>query len=247
MSGAEYMANSWFQFKQFTIHQDRCAMKVTTDACLFGAWVARELAASSHSVGNWQSALHILDIGTGTGLLSLMIAQQCSAAIDAIEIDTAAAEQAKANMDASPWKERLFVIKADVKNGLTKNYDIVISNPPFYENELRSDNSQKNTAHHSTDLTLDDLICILHGQFYLLLPYKRDQEIEKAFAKSNFAITHKVLVRQSTEHDFFRIMLTGKAGKTNDPVLTTEIAIKDKEDNYTPQFIELLKDYYLHL
>jgi tRNA1Val (adenine37-N6)-methyltransferase len=240
------MANSWFKFKQFTIHQDRSAMKVTTDACLFGAWVARQLAlrqAQDHS-------MKILDIGTGTGLLSLMIAQQSNATIDAVEIDEDAAGQAKQNVDASPWKERLSVIHGNAIELSGKQYNAIISNPPFYENELQSGNKQKNTAHHSTELTLDKLIDIIDsdtikagGRFYILLPYKRIKEIEN----SRVAITHKVLVRQSTMHDFFRIMIAGIRGNSNVPVVTEEIAIKDENDQYTPAFIDLLKDYYLYL
>jgi tRNA1Val (adenine37-N6)-methyltransferase len=245
------MANSWFQFKQFTIHQDHCAMKVTTDACLFGAWVAGQLAPDSYRDGSKQPAvMHILDIGTGTGLLSLMIAQQCSTTIDAIEIDAAAAEQAKANMDASPWKERLCVIQGDAKEILatsTKQYDVIISNPPFYENELQSGNEQKNTAHHSTELSLDDLVSMIDTDFYLLLPYKRYKEIDRLFNQTDLFITQKVLVRQSVNHDYFRIMLCGQKGESNSPVIENEISIKDDKDQYTAEFINLLKDYYLYL
>src|SRR5882724_8546870 len=123
------MANTYFQFKQFTIHQDRCAMKVTTDACLFGAWATvgiRKLAPEAKT---------ILDIGSGTGLLSLMIAQQCDVLIDAVEIDKAAAAQAKENSTASPWKEKIMVIEGDIRYMARypiNRYDIVICNPPFY-------------------------------------------------------------------------------------------------------------------
>jgi tRNA1Val (adenine37-N6)-methyltransferase len=139
------MANSFFQFKQFIIHQDRCAMKVTTDACLFGAWVAKEVGGQKSEVET------ILDIGTGTGLLSLMLAQKTNATIDSVEIDEAAAEQAQENANASLWKDRIFVMPGDAKDmayTFCKNFDIIISNPPFYENELTSSDHQKNLAHH---------------------------------------------------------------------------------------------------
>jgi tRNA1Val (adenine37-N6)-methyltransferase len=121
------VANNYFQFKQFTIHQDRCAMKVTTDGCLFGAWIAKQVDGNKLAVDN------ILDIGTGTGLLSLMIAQQSPAKIDAIEIDKETYEQAKENVAASPWAERINIIHGDAKQlPASQQYDVIVSNPPFY-------------------------------------------------------------------------------------------------------------------
>ncbi|MDP4263910.1 MAG: methyltransferase, partial [Bacteroidota bacterium] len=137
------MANNYFQFKQFIIHQDRCAMKVTTDACLFGAWAAKRIRNSG------DRTLNMLDIGTGTGLLSLMIAQQCDALIDAIEIDKVAAGQAEENVTSSPWKEKIRITQGDIKyfaKSSSSRYDIVICNPPFYENELVSPSHEKNIA-----------------------------------------------------------------------------------------------------
>ncbi|MGB3005267.1 MAG: methyltransferase, partial [Chitinophagaceae bacterium] len=163
------MSNSFFQFKQFTIHQDKCAMKVTTDSCLFGAWAAEQVHNLEIEVNN------ILDIGTGTGLLSLMLAQNCNAAIDAIEIDKQTATQATENVQVSPFSEKIKIHFADVHQfGFEKKYNIIISNPPFYENELKSEYKKKNIAHHNEGLLLKDLLTIIHkqllpsGSFYLL-------------------------------------------------------------------------------
>jgi tRNA1Val (adenine37-N6)-methyltransferase len=172
------MANTHFQFKQFIVHQDKAAMKVTTDSCLFGGWVAEELSAEKDEGKN------ILDIGTGTGLLSLMLAQKTSGDIDALEIDKEAYEQAIANVSSSPWKERIRVMLQDASSFLSKKkYNTIISNPPFYENELKSPDSKRNIAHHS-GLSLNHLLSVVkenleeRGTFYLLLPYKRIEEFE---------------------------------------------------------------------
>lgn len=244
------MANSYFQFKQFIIHQDRCAMKATTDGCLFGAWVAERVGSQESGVRK------ILDVGTGTGLLALMYAQKNpKAIIDAIEMDQHAAEQAAENIDASPWEDRIKIINADVRNfSFRQRYDIIISNPPFYENELKADNKKKNIAHHNEGLLLHELLEIIKknlqpdGTFYLLLPYKRNEELQKLIKQHELAIQQLVFIRQSFNHEYFRIMLQGKL-KTDEVAETTidEIAITGETQQYTSAFKELLKDYYLHL
>ena len=244
------MSNSHFQFKQVTIQQDRCAMKVTTDGCLFGAWIAEK-------VGNRESEVrNCLDIGTGTGLLSLMLMQKNpSCQIDAIEIDANAAAQATDNLKASPWADKINIHQVDVKEYQSKeNYDLIISNPPFYENELKSGNTSKNIAHHSSGLLLKDLLTIIKnklspdGAFCLLLPYKRNEEMRSLLADQGLAITQITFVRQSTNHDFFRIMLMGKIeDESISETVIEEIAIKDEQQQYTPAFVALLKDYYLYL
>ncbi|MES1221925.1 MAG: methyltransferase [Bacteroidota bacterium] len=242
------MSNSYFNFKQFTVHQDKCAMKVTTDSCLFGAWVANEAKSKNATFKN------ILDVGTGTGLLALMIAQaNTESSIDGIEIDKEACGQAEENIKASPWKTGIDIHCGDVKEFLfNKKYDLILSNPPFYENELNSDNNKRNIAHHSENLSLDDILRIIknnladNGIFFLLLPYKRKVEIELLLEKNGLFISKKVLVRQTVHHDYFRIML---AGNTNADTQTeeNEISIKSGERQYTADFAGLLKDYYLHL
>ncbi|MBS1577479.1 MAG: methyltransferase [Bacteroidetes bacterium] len=240
------MSNSFFQFKQFIIHQDQCAMKVTTDACLFGAWVANGIQKKS-------IVKTVLDIGTGTGLLSLMIAQKNrELKIDSVEIDAKATKQAKDNAASSPWNQAIRIFNDDVKKFKPgTSYDLIISNPPFYENELQSENKQKNIAYHSKNLTLDDLLNVIkqnisaNGDFYLLLPFKRNEEIATLLHKYGFSISHKVNVRQTINHGFFRIMI--KAGLQSASLIEEEISIKDNNQQYTKQFTRLLEDYYLYL
>ena len=240
------MPNTYFQFKQFTIHHDRCAMKVTTDGCLFGAWCAEQLKNAERKIEN------ALDVGTGTGLLSLMVAQKNDFEIDAVEIDAEAAGQAKENIAASPWKEQVFVTNADVLSwNNEKQYDCILSNPPFYQNELRSDMAQKNTAHHDAGLTLDQLFAFIKnslqpdGIFFLLLPTKREEEVEQLLTNQELFINKKIVVRQTTKHQPFRLMIKG--GKTKAATVVEEMAIKGEDNQYTPGFTELLKDYYLYL
>jgi tRNA1Val (adenine37-N6)-methyltransferase len=224
-------------------------MKVTTDACLFGGWVAEEVKSQKVKVKR------LLDIGTGTGLLSLMIAQKNpEAGVLAIEIDEDAKTQAKENVDSSPWKERIDTIGADVKDyTFPEEFDIVVSNPPFYEKEIRSETGNKNVAHHGENLTLEELLSVIKnnlktdGSFFLLLPYKRNQEIKKLLKDHELSISKLLFIRQSVSHDYFRIFLKGNLRIKEKETEFDEMSIWDEEQQYTPGFVRLLKDYYLHL
>ena len=233
-------------------------MKVTTDACLFGAWVAEEdrNARLPDTVGQEKIITkHVLDIGTGTALLSLMYAQKNSLTnIDAIEIDEEAYTQAKENVTVSPFAERINLIHNDAKRfTFSKKYDCIISNPPFYENELRSATDSKNVAHHSKELTLKELLGIIKnylnetGSFFLLLPYKRNEEIKKLLKDHELNISKILFVRQSVKHDYFRIFIKGSLSAGEKETEFNELSIWDDKQQYTNEFVRLLKDYYLHL
>ncbi len=239
------MSNSYFQFKQFTIHQQNCAMKVCTDACLFGAWVAEKVDRREITVDS------ILDIGCGTGLLSLMLAQRSNAVTDAIEIDEMAAEQAVENIDASPWKNRLQVICGDARTvHLGRKYDLIISNPPFFENGLRSNDAKRNIALHGDALSFEELVAAVtkhispDGIFAVLLPYHRKDDFIRLALKEKYFLEEEVSVRQTPAHPYFRSMLLfGMKGSTP---LQTSLTIREN-DLYTKAFAVLLEDYYLKL
>ena len=230
-------------------------MKVTTDACLFGAWVAEEVR-SRDPIAIGSGVRSSLDIGTGTGLLSLMLAQKNpKVEIIAVEIDEGARKQAKENINSSPWKNRVDVFEGDVKDqNFPEKFDLIISNPPFYQNEIRSETDSKNTAHHSENLTLKELLEIIKnnlsktGSFFLLFPYKRNEEIKKLLKDHELSISKILFVRQSVKHDYFRIMLKGKlSDQENMETEFNEMSIWDDSQQYTDEFKQLLKDYYLHL
>lgn len=241
------MPNDYFRFKQFTVKQDKCAMKVCTDACLFGAWVADQIKSFLQK--------QILDIGAGTGLLSLMIAQQLpNAYIDVIEIDEDAAQQAKENFESSPWQNRLHVYHSSIQKfalHASKKYDIIISNPPFYEHDLKSNDTKRNLALHSSDLKLDELISIAEkllkddGKLFVLLPYHRTAALEKILMQHKLYARKIVLVKQHSKSDFFRVMFC--ISKACGEVFIEEIIISDGNNSYSNMFIKLLAAYYMNL
>lgn len=238
------MPNHYFEFKQFRVEQDQCAMKVCTDACLFGAWTVSKLKEYPIEANN------ILDIGTGTGLLSLMLAQSTDAQIDAIEIESGAATQAAANFQLSTWNDRLHVIHADVQSFLDSKlcYDFIISNPPFYEQDLKSPNSNRNLAHHSVALGLEafaqSVNALLHpnGYFAVLLPYNRKAIFLTIAENQGFYLAESMDVQQTENHAFFRTMMLFNRKKQVPK--SSSISIKINQA-YSPEFRSLLTPYYL--
>lgn len=240
------MPNSYFQFKQFVIHQDGCAMKVTTDSCFFGAWAAKEMQTENDKIEN------VLDIGTGTCLLPLMIAQKNKVAIETVEIDKNAAQQATENSAVSPWKMQIKIYNENILSFQSKKkYDGIISNPPFYENELKSSQIKKNIAHHSQQLTIEQTISVIQkflkkeGSFFLMYPFKRAKEVEHILNQKQLFIEKKVILSPSGNHRPFRIIIKGRVL----PAITalSAISIWKEQQQYTTEFTELLKDYYLYL
>lgn len=161
------MANNYFQFKQFTIHQQYSAMKVGTDGVLLGAWAHCEKASK------------ILDIGTGTGLVALMLAQRSKAMIDAIEIDKTACQEAMKNIVQSPWPEKIQVHHSSFQEfaqTTSQTYDLIVSNPPFFQQSLKAATSERTHARHDDALPVADLfagakkLLATHGIFTVIIP-----------------------------------------------------------------------------
>jgi tRNA1Val (adenine37-N6)-methyltransferase len=222
-------------------------MKVCTDACVFGAHVAQHINSESLQIN------HTLDIGTGTGLLSLLLAQKIHGPIDAIEIDQAAAAQAGENFEQSPWKDRLHVINTDAMAfESNKKYDCIIANPPFFEDALHSPDERKNNAKHDTTLTLEQLVKIaeLHlsedGFFAVLLPYPRANYFTSIAQQQGLYLAKQILLRHTTNHPWFRAILYF-TGKKQMNVVEEQLAIKNSEGSYTNEFTKLLADFYLKL
>ena len=230
------------------MHQEHTAMKVCTDACLFGAWAAAD--------AQMQSAKKILDIGSGTGLLSLMLAQQSAAHITAIEIEAGAFQQTKANFESSPWKERLNAIHSSIQAYASNNkqplFDCIITNPPFYEGDLTSPDSTKNLAAHSTALPWDELVKSVanllqeNGAWYVLVPTLRAYTMQKLASTYGLQLSEECLMYNDAKHLPIRAML--KFVKQKDVAIQrNKIVIKNTDQSYTAEFSNYLKDYYLHL
>jgi tRNA1Val (adenine37-N6)-methyltransferase len=230
------------------VHQEHTAMKVCTDACLFGAWSAADAQI--------QNAKKILDIGSGTGLLSLMLAQQSNAHITAIEIEDGAFNQTVSNFDLSPWKERLDVVHTSIQDydadDKKQLFDCIITNPPFYESDLNSPDNAKNLAAHSTALSWDVLaetaasLLQDNGAWYVLVPTLRAYTMQKLALNYGLQLSEECLMYNDAKHLPIRAML--KFVKQKEATIQrNKIVIKNADQSYTTEFTNYLKDYYLHL
>ena len=221
-------------------------MKVCTDACILGGFAAGLISKKQSNVKN------ILDIGTGTGLLSLMLAQKTTALIDTVEIEPHAFQQARENIEQSPWKGKIQSFRDDITQFKSDyKYDFIITNPPFFENELKAPNEKKNAARHDTTLTLKALLQVIDfhlsdaGLFIILLPQQRFDYFETEALKHKFFPSDKLCIRQTPQHDFFRVVAV--FSRTLSEREVHEMDIKNEAGDYTKEFVGLLKDYYLNL
>lgn len=217
-------------------------MKVTTDACIQGAWTPVQAGVS-----------RVLDIGTGTGLLALMLAQRDPGiTIDAIELDHEAAEQASENIAASPWSERINILEGDVcKFPFSHKYDLIITNPPFFNNSLLSGNAQKDVARHTLTLSYDDLLQVMDdnltkdGYASILLPYPEYQEWSQIAGGKGWNEHGRLHVRHRQGAAVKRVV--GLFSRDSVAINEQELVIQDGHGKYTPAFSQLLSPYYLDL
>lgn len=235
------MANSYFRFKQFTVWHDKCAMKVGTDGVLLGAWVKVE------------KAKNILDIGTGTGLVALMLAQRSFAFITAIDVDNEAVEQARENIDRSSWAERIKVLNEDIKQyNPDAKFDVIVSNPPYFKDSLKSPDKQRTLARHTEQLSYSDLIkksaSLLNekGELSLIVPADVvDSIIEIAYRNHLFPCRQlSVLTKPNSLPK--RVLITFCTDK-DVKLCIKEMLIEKSRHVYSDEYIALTKTYYLNM
>jgi tRNA1Val (adenine37-N6)-methyltransferase len=235
------MSNNWFQFKKFLIRQDKTAMKVGTDGVLLGAWA---------TVADCK---RVLDIGTGTGLIALMLAQRSDALFDAVEIDPDAANQAATNIAESPWAGRIKVICSsfqDFCKNPSSGYDLIVCNPPFFDNSLKSRTHSRSLARHSDQLELKELTSGVQkllnpeGHFCVILPADRESEMITISKESNLFPCKIHRIRPVPGKEFRRLLMdfSFSIAKTTESEMIIETAGRH---HYSLEYHDLTKEYYL--
>ncbi len=238
------MANKYFRFKQFLVNQDRCAMKVGTDGVLLGAWA------------NAPQSGHVLDVGTGTGLIALMVAQRTHGKIDAIEIDFDSAAQAKENIQMSLWNDRIDVKHISLKEyalQCNNKYDLIVCNPPYYISNLKSKNEKRNLARNSESLPLHEFVEYSVGlmdkkaSLAVIIPFQLRHKFYKLLNKNKLLITRETRVKSNEKKSPVRLMI--EAGKNKDlPFEDSEIILFNSLNMaYTKEYRDLVRNYYINL
>lgn len=233
-----------FKFKQFHVNQSRCAMKIGTDSVLLGAWTP--LITNPNTV---------LDIGAGTGILALMLAQRSNAAqIDAVEIEENAFEQCVDNFEASPWADRLFCFHAGLDEFMDEpedEYDLIICNPPFYTDTYKTDNSSRDLARFEDAMPFEELIETValllsdNGIFSVIIPYKEEENFI-ALAKKSLLYPLKITrVKGSPTAEIKRSLLA--FCRMEQTPLIDELVVEISRHKYTQEYINLTQDFYLNM
>ncbi len=237
----------FFRFKQFTVWHDRSALKVCTEACILGAYT------------DGFGAVRALDIGTGTGLLALMLAQRNPTLyIDGVEIEAQNYRQAVDNVTQSPFADRIAIHHCAIQDWSATNrpgtasvsaYDLIVSNPPFFDRHLRSPNQARNLALHTDTLSLNELMASVtrllakDGRFVVLLPPYETQHLIEIATAFEIRPVRQLHIFQRPDKPLFRIITTFE--RRNADSLTETLYIHDQDGQYSEGFRTLLKDYYL--
>jgi len=236
--------NSTFQFKQFSVKQDKCTMKVGTDGVLLGAWA------------NVENAKNALDIGTGTGIIAIMLAQRTEKTIiHAVEIEAEACDQARENMEGTPWSDRLEAFNTPIQEHAKSHphqYDLIVSNPPFFTGGTFSNNQDKNSVRHTVKLPHGDLLSAVRtllsndGRFATILPYiegLRFQELAKTY---NLYMTKVMEVKPGKDKSVERLLMQFE--REEKPLEKEELIIQqDGANAWTEEYVALTGDFYLHM
>ncbi|WP_421920785.1 tRNA1(Val) (adenine(37)-N6)-methyltransferase [Marinifilum sp.] len=237
------MPNNYFKFKQFTIHQEASAMKVGTDGVLLGAWADVE------------QSKQLLDIGTGTGLIAIMLAQRTNSdsIIDAIEIDDSAYRQAEENINACPWKDRVNAVHnsfQDYSLISKKKYDVIVSNPPYFMNGLNAKEESRTKARNANHLPFEDLLVgvkkllNMKGSFSVVLPIEEGDLFIRLAKLTGFGLKRKCKVLPNPGKPAKRYLL--ELCLQDCECLNEELIVENGQRHvYSPQYIELTKDFYL--
>ncbi len=233
-----------FKFKQFSIQQENSAMKVGTDGVLLGAWTPL--------INN---PFSILDIGAGTGLIALMLAQRSNAdQIDAIEIDEHAYEECVDNFENSPWNDRLYCYHAGLDefvDEVEELFDVIVSNPPFYTDDYKSENEQRDLARFEDALPFEELVEAAdfflsdHGIFSVIIPFKEEERFVSLCLERQLFPLKMTRVKGTPTTEIKRSLLAFT--RIEQTPIIDELVIETARHQYTPEYIELTKDFYLKM
>lgn len=234
------MANPFFEFKQFCVRHDRCAMKVGTDGVLLGAWA---------DVSDCRS---VLDVGTGSGLIALMVAQRSTAQVVGIELDKEAASQAAENVASSPWSQRISIKSADFLQSTSESrFDLIVSNPPFFEQSLLSPNAQRTNARHTQTLNYETLLSksvellSANGRICLIVPADKEALLEALAQKVGLFITKKCYVLPTPDALPKRLLI--EFSNESRSLICNQLVVEVSRHQYSPDYINLTKDFYLKM
>ncbi len=244
------MGNSYFRFKKFNVEQENVSMRVNTDGVLLGAWCSVPFSENAKA----------LDIGSGTGVIALMLAQRLADAqavdcsVEAVEIDGPSSVQCLKNFTSSPWRKTMKVYNADFQSFAMEQpqkYNLVVSNPPYFNNSLKNPSEVKKTARHTDSLSYDDLadgaskLLVADGILSVILPWEESSVFASVAEEKGFCIKRKCNVFSKRGEEFPKRVLMELSLKKNAEILSEDLCIMEHSLEFTPEYRNLTKDFYL--